>query len=108
MKISDYRPESNEFLKAAAVEMHMLLQRLIEIENDAVAFRIRRLLPIPGLFQPIDFEPHFRSLRQIEIELDELIAQLPSDCRHTPTTTDLLRPAQGPSRHPVLRTQASP
>jgi hypothetical protein len=86
MYISDARPASREFLVAAAVEVGMILDRFIDVHNDIFSFSLRKILPIPWLFRPINFTQHYRTLRFIETDLELVLEQLPESC---PEATEL-------------------
>jgi hypothetical protein len=80
MHISDAEPSSCEFLVAVASEVGMILHRYIEVHDEIFGFSLRKLLPILGIFQPIDFTLQFRSLRFIETDLELVAEQLPDSC----------------------------
>lgn len=53
-----------------------LLHRYIIVHDDIFKFSIRRILPIPGLFQAIDFPSHVATLDEIGDELSDTISDV--------------------------------
>ena len=71
-----------------AEEVNDILSRYIVVHNALFKLSIRKLIPIPGLFKPIEFERHRADLTGMVAELrevDEAIDYLhPSVSRYSP------------------------
>ena len=61
-------------LMQKAVEVHELLTRYIQIHNDVFKSSIRRIIPIPGIFQSIDYGKHYANLTALTNELEAIIS----------------------------------
>jgi len=59
-----------------AVRIQALLDAYIRIHNDLLKFSVRRLIPIPGIFEPIDHAGNGVRLRQIGEQLTECIEEV--------------------------------
>lgn len=57
-----------------AVEVHEVLTRYIQIHNDLFKPSIRRIIPIPGIFQSIDYGKHYDSLTALTNDLESIIS----------------------------------
>jgi len=57
-----------------SIEVHDILTQYIEIHNDFFKWSLRRMIPIRGLFQEIDFGKHFGSLSKLADELKYIIS----------------------------------
>jgi hypothetical protein len=67
--------------------MHDVLLGYIALHDEFFRFRWSRIIPIPGLFSPIDFEALFRRLYYSHDQLESITCQLP---RESPFEPDLL------------------
>lgn len=56
-----------------AMEVHKVLTRYIQIHNDVFKSSIRRVIPIPGIFQAIDYGKHQSNLAKLANELEAII-----------------------------------
>ena len=61
-------------LMQKAVEVNEVLTRYIQIHNDVFKSSIRRIIPIPGLFQSIDYGKHYDNLTALTNELEAIIS----------------------------------
>ena len=57
---------------ALVLELHELLQDYIAVHNDFFSSRWRRVIPIPGLFQAMNFEHRAIHLKVLEETLEQL------------------------------------
>jgi len=57
-----------------SLEVHDILTQYIEIHNDIFKSSLRRIFPIPGVFQAIDFGKHYFSLSELTDELKYIIS----------------------------------
>lgn len=81
--MEDSRPTKGQvFAKADAIgpnvpfrlrQLHDLLSAFMDIHNDVFARSVRRLIPIPGIFKPIDFAGHAEDLAIIGTEIDTIL-----------------------------------
>jgi hypothetical protein len=62
LHISNDPPTSKAFLAAAALDIGTILNSYIAIQNDFFRFSLRRIFPLPVLFQSIDYEDYVRRL----------------------------------------------
>ena len=62
-----------------AVEVHEVLTRYIQIHNDVFKSSIQRVIPIPGIFQSMDYGKHHSDLTELTNELEALISGAVSD-----------------------------
>jgi hypothetical protein len=53
------------------IEIGHLLARYVAVHDECFASSIRRVIPIPGIFKPIDFKQLHMRLREIYIELQK-------------------------------------
>ena len=65
-----------ESLTETATETCMWLHRYISVHNHIFKTSLRHIIPIPGIFKPINYQRHFESLRFIEMELKRLLADV--------------------------------
>ncbi len=57
------------FADSIAVEVHTALTSYVDVHNDVFALNLRRVIPIPGIFESIDFATHIESLIEIQDKL---------------------------------------
>ena len=62
-----------------ALEVHEVLTRYIKIHNDIFKSSIRRIIPIPGIFQSIDYRKHHDNLSELTKELETIISGTPGN-----------------------------
>ena len=53
-------------------QVHTILDRYISIHDKIFKFSLRKAIPIPGIFKPIDYGQHFRELDSLASELEQL------------------------------------
>ena len=53
-------------------QVHAILERYIAIHDKIFKFSLRKVIPIPGLFKPIDYGQHFRKLDSLVSALEQL------------------------------------
>ena len=58
----------NEIIEIA-VEVDDILSNYVVVHDKVYKFSIRKILPIPGIFQPIDFACHYHHLDSLRSEL---------------------------------------
>lgn len=58
-----------------ALDVHEVLTRYIKIHNDIFKSSIRRIIPIPGIFQAIDYRKHHHNLVELTNELETIISK---------------------------------
>jgi hypothetical protein len=63
-------------LVSAGQALGGLLHRYIAVHDHIFKFSLRRSIPIPGIFQPIDFQQQFESLRFIEMDLQRILEDI--------------------------------
>lgn len=56
--------------------VHNILDRYIQVHDDIFKFSLRKVIPIPGLFKPIDYKLHYESLYCLKEELEGFIINL--------------------------------
>jgi hypothetical protein len=59
-----------------AMEVHEILSRYIKIHNDIFKSSLRRIIPIPGIFQPIDYKKHRDNLFELMQELEAIMSKI--------------------------------
>jgi hypothetical protein len=62
--------------KQLAVEVHQILSDYIPVHDDLFKASWRRAIPIPGIFQAIDFGAHRERLSQLHTDIESLIASI--------------------------------
>jgi hypothetical protein len=77
--ISTAPKQSGEFLYAASMEAGIQLNQFIAIHNRVFGFSLRKIVPVPGFFKPVEFLVEYRSLRMIEADLFNLAEEIPED-----------------------------
>jgi len=58
-----------------ALVVHEVLTRYIKIHNDIFKSSIRRIIPIPGIFQAIDYRKHYDNLFELTQELETILSK---------------------------------
>jgi hypothetical protein len=53
-------------------QVHLILERYIAIHEKIFKFSLRKAIPIPGLFKPIDYGQHFVELNSLVSALEEV------------------------------------
>ncbi|MEK6692627.1 MAG: hypothetical protein AABY44_04285 [Nitrospirota bacterium] len=53
-------------------QVHSILERYVVIHDKIFKFSLRKAIPIPGLFKPIDYGQHFRELDSLISALEQL------------------------------------
>jgi hypothetical protein len=56
-----------------ALDVHKVLTRYIKVHNDIFKASVRRIIPIPGIFQSIDYRKHHDNLFELTQELEIII-----------------------------------
>jgi hypothetical protein len=84
LHISNDPPTSRAFLEAASLDIGAILQSYIAIHNDIFRFSLRRILPVPVLFQSIDYEDYFRRLFYLDETLGGIFRQFPDHSDEAP------------------------
>lgn len=59
-------------LIALSLQINGLLQEYIKIHDDIFAFSIRKIIPFPIIFKPIDYKSHYENLCSIKAELQKV------------------------------------
>jgi hypothetical protein len=59
-------------LPSEMFQVHAILERYIAIHDKIFKFSLRKAIPIPGLFKPIDYGQHFRELDTLVSALEQL------------------------------------
>lgn len=95
MFISDAPRESREFLMAASLDLGLHLKDYIRVHDEIFSFSLGKLIPLPFLFQPIDFTQHYRTLRFIEADLLNLSDQFPELSVEEPELLAVIRDYTG-------------
>lgn len=62
--------------KQYALTVNNILPQYIAIHDDILKTSIRRIIPIPGIFQAIDYGSHSKALFNLESQLMTIIAAL--------------------------------
>ena len=57
-------------VRQAAVRVNSLLGSYIAVHDDCYGGGLRRIIPIPGIFKPIDFCKHEATLSEISAQLE--------------------------------------
>jgi len=57
-----------------SLDVHNILTQYIEIHNDIFKSSLRKIIPIPGVFQAIDYGNHYNSLSELADELKYTIS----------------------------------
>ncbi len=65
-----------EALIEAAAEIGNLLHRYIDVHNRIFKTSLRHIIPIPGVFKPINYQQCFESLRFIEQEVESVLRDI--------------------------------
>lgn len=84
LHISDDSPGSRAFLEAASLDVGNILQAYLAIHNDIFRFSLRRILPVPVLFESIDYDDRFRRLFYLCETLDDISGQFPDHSDEAP------------------------
>ena len=84
LHISDDSPQSRSFLRAASFDIGTVLKSYIAIHNDFFRVSLRRILPLPVLFQGIDFDDYFRRLFYLDETLAGIVRQFPDQSEEAP------------------------
>jgi hypothetical protein len=53
-------------------QVHEILDRYITIHDKIFKFSLRKAIPIPGIFKPIDYDQHFRELGSLVSALEQV------------------------------------
>jgi hypothetical protein len=59
-------------LPSEMYQVQAILDRYIVIHDKIFKFSLRKAIPIPGIFKPIDFGQHFRDLDSLASELEQV------------------------------------
>lgn len=59
-----------------SLDVHDVLTQYIEIHNDIFKSSLRRIIPIPGVFQAIDYGKHYGSLSELADELKYIVSDV--------------------------------
>ncbi len=62
-------------LRILAVEVNTILRDYVRIHNDIFGFSLRKILPIPGLFRPIEYCSHQDTLRHLSERLAVIVTR---------------------------------
>jgi len=60
-------------LPSEIYQVHAMLDKYIAIHDKIFKFSLRKAVPIPGLFKPIDYGQHFRELDSLVSALEQLV-----------------------------------
>ena len=60
-------------LPSEMYQVHAILERYIAIHDKIFKFSLRKAIPIPGLFKPIDYGQHFRELDTLVSAFKQLV-----------------------------------
>ena len=63
-------------LMGNAVKVDEILKSYIEVHNDIFKSSIRRVIPLPGFFQAINYENHYNVLNGLGKELQIIISDI--------------------------------
>lgn len=72
--------------QALAHQINDTLNAYVTVHDAIFAFSLRKLLPIPGLFEPIDYCTHEQTLRSLSVRLDHITDLDLRDARPTSET----------------------
>ena len=59
-------------LPSEMYQVHAILERYVAIHDKIFRFSLRKAIPIPGLFKPIDYGQHFKELDSLVSALEQL------------------------------------
>lgn len=59
-----------------APEIHDILEEYIKVHNHIFKFSLRRVMPIPGIFQAIDYGSHCQTLDSLKKRLEDALLSL--------------------------------
>jgi hypothetical protein len=59
-------------LPSEMYQVHAILERYVAIHDKIFRFSLRKAIPIPGLFRPIDYGQHFKELDSLVSALEQL------------------------------------
>src|SRR4051812_15539965 len=59
--------------------VHQILTQYLEVHDQVFAFSLRKIIPIPGLFQPINYARATKQLNELSILLKELAGECESE-----------------------------
>lgn len=59
-------------LPSEMYQVHAILKRYVAIHDKIFKFSLRKAIPIPGFFKPIDYGQHFRELDSLVSALEQL------------------------------------
>lgn len=68
--------EASASLKTSALIIHDILDHYVVVDNDAFKPSLRRILPIPGVFESIDFERHCGTLARLILALEPVCGMI--------------------------------
>jgi hypothetical protein len=69
--------------QALAYQINDTLSAYIVVHDAIFAFSLRKILPIPGLFEPIDYCAHEQTLRSLSMRLNHITGMNFLDVRPT-------------------------
>jgi len=59
-------------LPSEMYQVHAILERYVAIHDKIFKFSLRKAIPIPGIFKPIDYGQHFREIDSLVSILEQL------------------------------------
>jgi hypothetical protein len=68
----------NRQTQKLAKEVNVLVKEYVEIERDIFKPSLRKSLPIPGFFRPVDYKSHYGRLGQVLEELEKIKKEISS------------------------------
>ena len=91
LHISNDPPTSRVFLEAASLEIGSILNSYIAIHDDIFRFSLRRILPLPVIFQSMDYDEYFRRLFYLDETLAGIAAQFPERSDEVPELLSVIK-----------------
>lgn len=89
--ISNAPQDSREFIYAAALEMHQILQSYVQTHDEVFGFSLRKVIPLPFIFKKMDFQSLYEQCRFREREIKEVVDQLPATSSEAPELLESLK-----------------
>ena len=60
-------------------EINRVLNGYIFVHDEIFRFSLRKIIPIPGIFKPINYESHYKKLDFLQNRLSQIIKDIPEN-----------------------------
>ncbi len=65
--------------KELSKEINRILNGYVFVHDEIFKFSLRKIIPLPGIFKPINYESHYKKLDFLQNKLSQIIKDIPEN-----------------------------